>query len=70
MTLPLILGLPATTWGGFVLAVLIALNVLGGLKVLKIPFKAHKTLGILILAFGLVHAAVGMLAWFGVIKVA
>jgi hypothetical protein len=70
MTLPLILGLPAATWGGFVLAALILVNVLGGLKVFKLPFKAHKAIGILILAFGLIHATVGMLVWFGVIKVA
>ncbi len=69
MTLPLILGLPIPIWGGMLLFVLILLQVLGGMKVVKIPFKCHKWTGIAILILGIFHAVGGLGIWFGWIKI-
>ncbi len=43
------------------------LAVLSGLKVIKIPYKAHKALGIGAFLIAAIHALVAALAYFGVL---
>lgn len=65
MEIPIILGLSAPIWGGIVLFLLIVFQILNGMRVIKVPLKAHKITAVVILAFGLVHAVLGMGLWFG-----
>ena len=67
MTMPVILGLPLFAWGGILLFILTLGQVLGGLKIIKTPYKWHKINGIVILVLGIIHglAAIGyLLGWF------
>jgi hypothetical protein len=66
MKMPVILGLPLFAWGGMILFILVSIQVLGGLKIIRIPYKTHKANGIVILILGLIHglAALGyLLGW-------
>ena len=65
MEIPIILGLSAPIWGGIVLFLLIVFQILNGMRVIKVPLKAHKITAVVILACGLVHAVLGMGLWFG-----
>jgi len=65
MRIPIILGLSAPIWGGIILFLLIAFQILNGLRIIKVPPKAHKITAFLILAFGIVHAVLGLGLWFG-----
>jgi len=69
MKLPLILGLPIPILGGMLLLLLIIIQILGGLKVIKMPFKCHKWTAIVILILGLIHAIGGLGIWFGWIQI-
>ena len=69
MSLPLILGLPIPILGGMLLFLLIVIQILGGLKVIKMPFKCHKWTAFVILALGVIHAIGGLGIWFGWIKI-
>ncbi|MCU0456443.1 MAG: hypothetical protein MUE74_09090 [Bacteroidales bacterium] len=45
---------------GIINIVLVALQVLGGLKIIKISFKTHKYLGIMLGIFALIHGALAV----------
>ena len=57
----LIAGLPLTAYGGMVLFLLILIQVLGGLKIIKIKYDWHKYLGICILVFAFFHGILALL---------
>jgi len=65
MKIPIILGLSAPIWGGILLFLLICFQILNGMRVIKVPLKTHKITAVIILAFGLVHAVLGLGLWFG-----
>jgi len=39
---------------------LVLFQILGGLKVIKVSFKVHKTMGILLGVFALIHGAIAI----------
>jgi hypothetical protein len=45
---------------GIINFLIIAIQVLGGLKVIKISFKWHRNLGIALLVFAAAHAAIAI----------
>lgn len=45
---------------GIINILLVALQVLGGLKVIRISFKTHKYLGIMLGIFALIHGALAV----------
>jgi hypothetical protein len=53
--------------GGGLLLVLIILNILIGTKVIKASLKVHKNIAWVILALGVLHAAGGVLKYFGML---
>ena len=65
MEIPVILGLSAPIWGGIVLFLLIVFQMLNGMRVIKVPLKAHKITAAVILLFGIIHAVLGIGLWFG-----
>ena len=46
---------------GIINFLLVLVQVLGGMKVIKVPFKTHKYLGILLGVLALVHGALAIL---------
>lgn len=65
MKIPIILGLSAPIWGGILLFLLIVFQVLNGMRIIKVPLKVHKITALLLLLFGIIHAALGLGLWFG-----
>lgn len=65
MTVPVIAGLPAFVWGGFLLLILLVLQVLTGRRILKVPFVWHRINALLIVVIALGHAfmALGVRLW-------
>ncbi|MBN1534276.1 MAG: hypothetical protein JXA20_16505 [Spirochaetes bacterium] len=47
---------------GILNLVLVALQLLGGLRILKIPFKVHRTCGILLAVSSVLHGILAMAA--------
>lgn len=45
---------------GIINIVLVAVQVLGGMKIIKVSFKTHKYLGILLGIFALIHGALAV----------
>jgi hypothetical protein len=45
---------------GIVNFLLIVIQLLGGLRIVKVPFKVHKILGILLGVFALIHGAIAI----------
>ncbi len=45
---------------GIINLILVALQILGGLKILKIPFRWHRNIGITLGVFVLLHAALAL----------
>jgi len=41
----MILGLPWFIWGGIAGFILLIIQVLGGLQIIKMPYKIHKIIG-------------------------
>ncbi len=58
--LPIVFGNPIYVWGGIFTLILLFWQVLGGLRIIKMPFKLHKWVGIIILISGCAH---GLLAF-------
>lgn len=57
----MILGLPLIVWLGFVLMVLIIMQILVGKKIISLPFTYHtKILWVLILVLGFIHMFLGL----------
>ncbi len=56
-----ILGLPLVAWGGITVLLLLATQVLIGLRIIKVDFKYHKILGLVVLALAVVHGTLAML---------
>jgi hypothetical protein len=46
---------------GVINLILVALQILGGLKVIKIPFRWHKNLGIALGVFVVLHALIAVI---------
>jgi hypothetical protein len=57
-----IFGVSVILIGGIVNMLLILFQVLGGLKVIKVPFKVHKWAGITLLITAAAHATLAILA--------
>jgi hypothetical protein len=51
---------------GSLMVILFLVNVLSGMNIIKIPFKAHRTIGIIIILMALLHAGKGI--YFNLIK--
>ncbi|MCF7953394.1 MAG: hypothetical protein K9K78_04895 [Spirochaetales bacterium] len=50
--------------GGFIIYILLVIEILGGSKkLIKLPYKNHKILGIVILLFAAGHAVYGFILW-------
>jgi hypothetical protein len=45
---------------GIINFVLVAVQILGGMKIIKVPFKVHKYLGITLGVFALIHGAIAI----------
>jgi hypothetical protein len=58
-------GLPIAAYGGMFLFLLVLAQVLGGLRVIKMPPQWHKWLGITILLVAIFHAIFAMLYFLG-----
>jgi predicted ferric reductase len=58
-------GLPLAAYGGMFLFALVLLQVMGGLRVVKMPITWHKWLGISILVVALFHGIIAMLYFLG-----
>lgn len=65
ITKELFWGLPLVAYAGMVLFVLLSVQVLGGLRVFKMPIQWHKWLGIGILVFAFFHATFALLYFLG-----
>lgn len=65
MKIPIILGLSAPIWGGILLFLLIVFQIFNGIGIIKIPQKIHIITAFIILAFGIIHAVLGLGLWFG-----
>jgi len=65
MKIPIILGLSLPIWGGIILVLLIVFQVINGMGIIKVPQKVHKINAYTILAFGIIHAVLGLGLWFG-----
>lgn len=61
----LLFGLPLAAYGGMVVFALLLVQVLGGLRVVKISPVWHKRLGIIILGLAAFHGLVGILYFLG-----
>ncbi|HQG77124.1 MAG TPA: hypothetical protein PLS58_06520 [Bacteroidales bacterium] len=46
---------------GIINLILVALQILGGLKIVKIPFRWHRNLGIALGVFALLHASIALI---------
>ena len=53
--------LPIFAWGGMVLFLMTAFQVLVGAKILRVDFRYHKVNGFLILFGGLVHGLLALM---------
>jgi hypothetical protein len=65
ITKELFFGMPLAAYGGMFLFVLLVIQVLGGLRVIKMPLTWHKWLGIGILGVAVVHATFALLYFLG-----
>lgn len=65
ITKTLIWGLPLAAYGGMFVFVLLTIQVLFGLRVIKVPMKWHKWLGISILVLALIHGTLAVLYFLG-----
>jgi hypothetical protein len=54
-------GLPIFAYGGMFVGLLLVLQVLGGMRMIKMSPILHKRLGITILALGAIHGLLGIL---------
>ncbi len=65
MKIPIIFGLSLPIWGGILLFMLIAFQIVNGLGLIKVPQKIHIITAFIILVLGIFHAALGLGLWFG-----
>lgn len=65
MKIPIIFGLSLPIWGGILLFLLIAFQIVNGLGLIKVPQKIHIITAFIILALGIIHAVLGLGLWFG-----
>lgn len=62
---PLLLSLPLSVWGGLMLFILIILQILTGLRWIKVPFQVHtKILWRIILILAVIHGIYGLQRYF------
>ena len=61
---PSVFGKPINIWMGLLLAVLVAFQILTGLRVIKLPFRVHKVNGLCIGAIVVAHALIGIMVAF------
>ena len=66
MKIPIIWGLSVPVWGGIFLFLLIAFQILNGMRIIKVSQKIHILTAFVILVFGILHAVLGIGLWFGV----
>ncbi|MGE5371380.1 MAG: hypothetical protein ACM3QZ_05255 [Solirubrobacterales bacterium] len=69
MVVPVFLGLPAHAWGGLLLFLLIAFQVMTGARIVKPDFQWHRKNGYLIMVIALLHAATAIGVTLGVFRV-
>jgi len=55
-------GLPLFAWSGMIAFGLLTVQVLGGLKIIKMPLKWHRYLAYILVAWGLAHGLVAILS--------
>lgn len=55
MRIPILLGQPLHLWLGILLFLMIVFQILVAKRILKIPFKWHRTVGYLILFVAIIH---------------
>jgi len=60
MRIPIIFGAPLHLWLGIILFLLIVFQILVAKKILKVPFKAHRIGGYIILLIALIHAVIAI----------
>lgn len=60
----LLWGKPLVLWLGLVLAILLTFQILSGARKIKVPFVWHRRNGYLMGVVALVHAFLGLSAWF------
>ena len=65
ITKTLIAGLPLAAYGGMALFVLLAVQVLGGMRIIKMDLKLHRRLGLLILGLALLHGLFALAYFWG-----
>ena len=59
------LGLPLVAWGGVTTLTLLTLQMLVGLRVIKVDFRYHTYLGWTLFTVAIIHAAAALIFIFG-----
>jgi|GEM_PF-1101768 len=59
------LGLPLVAWGGITTLTLLVLQMLVGLRVIKVDFKYHTYLAWTLFAVAIIHATAALIFIFG-----
>jgi hypothetical protein len=65
--MPYILGMPLFAWGGVLLLILVTGQILGGMRIIRTPFRLHKINGFVILGVAVLHGLAGILFFAGII---
>lgn len=60
MKIPIIFGNPLHLWLGIILFLLVVFQVLTAKKILKVPFKAHRITGYVILIIAIIHGIIAI----------
>jgi cytochrome b561 len=59
------LGLPLVAWGGVTVLTLLGVQILIGLRLIKVDFKYHTYLAWILLSVALIHATAALIYIFG-----
>lgn len=59
------LGLPLVAWGGVTVLTILIIQMLVGLRIIKVDFKYHTYIAWTLLAAALIHAAAAIIFIFG-----
>jgi len=59
------LGMPLVAWGGITVLTVLVVQILIGMRILKVDFKYHKPVAFTLLGLALVHATAALIYIFG-----
>ena len=60
MRIPILLDQPLHLWLGILLFILVVFQIVVAKKILKIPFKWHRTTGYVILLLAIIHGSIAV----------